>query len=226
MKKMILILLTVSFLTACSKKNESSEKFASNSEAEISAVQVTENIAETYKEDENICAWENNDVIFENVNEFEEYLNSEEHDVNSSIQSKSRNLTYSNETDTKEILTPTYDESKYEITKILYQETSYSYYFKNLLTDNNIKLCIFTDTSYHNFNEMYDYANENLVTEVENIKTTVWGDTSALLQTVPFSNPVYYSIQAMIDENNSVFISDEDLSPEELTACLNDFTFE
>lgn len=121
---------------------------------------------------------------------------------------------------------PVFDQSKYQLDRIELSHTNYRYVFKNLTDDSSLDFYVKFQTPYHTFEEMVESANINLVLEVENTETTVWGDTPALVQSIQFSDPVEYSIQAMIDENNSVYMSCDGMTPEELTACLNEFTFE
>lgn len=202
MKKTFIFLLALSLLTACGNETDSS----SNNENTAQNLEPTEieNTTEPTADDiNNVCVWESDTVIYENLDDF---------------------LTQTSRTRTSSQIVPKFDESKYEITRVLQSDTSYTYHFKSLLNPNTFSVVINQNTSYHTFEEMVEVANLNHVLEVENIHTTVWGDTPALIQSVQFSDPIEYIIYAMIDENNRVYLSG-DMTPEELTATLNDFTF-
>lgn len=226
MKKLLPLISAAIILTACGTETKTAQK------TESAAENVTEQVTEQANDivDENINV--DDTVFFESLDEFITFSTSEEaaedYSMALSAQAQSQNgiQSYSDEPVTFTPLIPIYNESKYEFTKIEYHQTGYSYYFKSLTADDGVRLSIKMATPYHTFEEMVESANMNLVLEVENIETTVWGNTPALVQSVQFSDPVKYSIKAMIDENNSVYMSHKNMSPEELAARLSEFTFE
>ncbi len=244
MKKLIILLSAFSLLTACGSDKNISEMAQLNSEIATDSVEQTEDetIENTMegtvnidvsptesttksRRDRNICVNIDETIRFESLEEFVNYAESA--NITEDFMPKydgytGEQIIFENFTP----LIPKFDETKYELTDVKFIVSSYVYYFKNINDNKHIHFSISYDTVYHTYEEMVEVANMNLAVEVENIETTVWGDTQALIRSIPFTDPVEYSIWAMIDENNSIYLSMENMTPYELTACLNEFTFE
>jgi len=230
MKKTLVFILALSVLTACGGETETPQTTAAVIHSTRATTEtLTESASEpsttydTFIDDG--CALPVPTVKeFESFEQFGAYMNSGQMNEDFS------GLTYTDGTpvmfDDVIPCFPQYDKAKYELIKIKLYQSCYYYVFKNLETDKNISFEISFKTYYHNFEEMAEAANVNLVIAVENNQTTVWEDTPALIQSIPFTSPVEYSIRAMINENNMVYFSENGITPEELTATLNNFTFE
>ncbi len=230
-KYFALLCISAVLLTACENSENSQTADLSGSTETVSENSQSETEAETQAETkpgrkvEDECADEVPHLEgFHSFEEFEQYMASGKMNEDFSgftYAYTGEPVTYD---DVKPCI-PVFDESKYQLDRIELCNTHYRYVFKNLIEDSYIDLEIDFHTYYHSFEEMAESANANLVLDVENAETTVWGDTPALVQSIQFSDPVEYSVQAMIDENNRVYMSCDGMTPEELTACLNEFAF-
>ncbi len=223
-KYFVLLCISAVLLTACGTETKTAQQ------TESTAENVTEETTGKYENivDENVDVDDN--MFFGSLDEFTSFTASEEFAENYSFlsnpQSQSAIQTYSNDSEPFTPLIPQFDTNRYEISKIRVYPSGYAYYIKNISEGKSIAVSVHPTIYYHTYEELVEVANMNHVLEVENTETTVWGDTPALVQSIQFSDPVEYSIQAMIDENNKVYMSCDGMTPEELTACLNEFTFE
>lgn len=219
MKKSLTLFLSLSLLTACGNA-----KTSSDSEKTASIEKSTEITTEKETEEATVPLVSysfNERKSFETFEEFDNYMNSNEKEKDFGRFFTEETLAI---TGGITVFKPVYDESKYEFRGATFVGSSYSYSFTDLSTGNVFSTSIEKSYSPQTFEEMVESANANLVVAVENIQTSVWGNTPALIQAIPFSGG--YSIRAMIDEDDHVYMSGTDMTPEGLTATLNDITFE
>lgn len=217
MKRIIPIILSFVILTACGSEAEAQKnETATINETIVSTEASTE--VDFIDEGCNLPVFEYEFEEFENLDDFVEYASTAQLNGASTAARSTGNNGFVP-------LVPQYDTNKYSLDAIRHYDREYIYYFTNLETDKEIRMCIEFDLYYHTYEEMVEAANENLVVSVENIEKTIWGDTGALIQSVPFTEPVQYSLRAMIDENNMLYMNMADWTEEQYIECINDFRF-
>ncbi|MGN0621978.1 MAG: hypothetical protein ACI4I9_08925 [Porcipelethomonas sp.] len=232
MKRILPFIFSALLLTACGSDGSSLESRKADNISETAAESESTSEAEDdviyierYESSGNECLNSDDYKMFDSISDFEEYASSgqlnEEYPEVLQIQARSTGV----ENDRFIPLVPQYDENKYKEHGVKFRNTGYIYFFEEPETGRNYTMHISFGTYYHTFEEMVESKNANLVFDVENSEAVVWGDTPVLIQTVPLTNPVEYTVHAMIGESNSVYMCMAGMTPQEMIDCLNDFTF-